>query len=52
MSTNAEQIDRLNKFLKENSLPANSIFRQCFMLFLDILLVTGMIYLTACVVKD
>jgi hypothetical protein len=52
MSTNVDQIDRASKFLKENSLKEHSILRKCCMASLDILLVSGMIYLLARVVDD
>ena len=42
---NIEQIDRAGKFLKENSLKENSIARKCCMLSLDLVLISGLVYL-------
>lgn len=52
MSTNVDQIDRASKFLKDNSLKEHSLIRKCCMASIDLLLLTGMIYLLARVISD
>jgi len=43
---NIEQIDRATKFLKENSLKENGVARKCCMFSVDLLLLSGLVYLS------
>lgn len=51
-STSVEQIDRASKFLRDHSLKEDSILRKCCMLSMDLLLLAGLICLTARVIQD